>query len=1505
MLIKLGESISIRPEDIHPIEKLAGDSDLDIENRMYKFAQELKVIAPQAKDFLYFTCVMMHAAEAACINPDGSPKKLANGEVVSAHWEDVGDGVKWICNDPNIKPYKNNNCLVPGTDILMGDGGRKAIEDVVVGDEVITHNGRIRKVTQVFRHENDSKIYNLKVKGSSAISMTSEHPVFSMAGEDVRKKSIAEIRKVKDEFSWNKVHDIAPGDVIASPILDIVVESDLTPGQARLLGLFAAEGCFSKKHGKRQSASFTFGYHEKKIIELVKSIVEEEFPECSLQIREIPLRGVTAVTLTGYGIPEWFFYHIGEYSHEKRLSKELVFGSKEVKRQFLLGWLEGDGCITQGNKLVGISTSPHIAWQSWLMLKSIGVSTSIRKITTAKKLIQINKQYKEYPCRDHYRIEVYGANAQVVCGDDSVKYVLEDLAHKDFNYTFGNYTLQRVREVEVADYQGPVYNIEVEDDHSYIANGLVVHNSDSFPRLELKKAYKGWVGRPLCLDHQSQSVDKIRGVIVDTVYDDKRDRIIALCALDSKNYPDLADKVKTGVATNVSMGVAVGRAVCSECHKAARTEKEFCQHMRNKTRYAEINLDLSPLELSLVVAGADPGAKVKHIIASDVARAAELLSGYLQLKAEAKNVSTQDLESIKKDLIGLTKRVGELTSEETGKDDESDAVGPTRSRWSMGLDSSNESSTQLNVPEAFPTYASELQRAILGAHTKLASLQENLIRLSTRNEEPTMTQKNAYFLGTEEPTPGQKQYPVDPLNEKARLLDKNLQGPPPFPGVGDVEGSYPGDEKTKKDLQRLADEHERAMFRESALKKAREQLIAKGYMLGTEEPKPGQTTYSPDPLNEKARMQDKQMVGAPPFPGVGDVEGLFGDDMATKEKLSRASLRARFEKVAQPDGRINKSASRWVVFADNKPILAATVDQITKGNSDALYDAIATERFGKSLLSRIQTEGFHATASTLLKQAQPVPAAPAPAPAAPPAAPALPPAGDLEPPEDVGGEAGDPNKIVDDLEDLIDEMDQKLSDLRDKVSGPVAEDAEALEGVPPAGDEAFVDGAAPKSASQLQGMRKRVNGMLQEGISELTPVLAKHIRELRTAQSVYKEAYASMNDKQRNYLNELTISAVKDAKVRLADTRKLMEAVVKYAYGTAEIEKRAQAQAKISKKADMAIREALGLDPREEEEFKPYKDPEDLDIEEILAGIDDEEPEFVGEDIEIGPVTEEEEEEEEEDKDNSTFTTADGEKITLGPKALEGGTLSLDSLGSKEDRANARIKLAQKGLLGFNELSNMAHPGGSVSAVQAGNLDVKPTVPGAAFHVPKDLKDAMLELANMPPKVRKQAEMIHQLVSEGKMQASDVDQLVAHGIDADAVKYYKTYWGQAKDPQATEFASKLTQEHANAKKAEEMEGYKGTVKRAYDMANQMVAKGLISEAQVTSQVEDIMKWNDAGFESFKTILARQPSINKQASVPVVGLLDSGAVILPSFTEKTGSEHDIKAVFDGFFANKRY
>jgi len=142
------------------------------------------------------------------------------------------------------------------------------------------------------------------------------------------------------------------------------------------------------------------------------------------------------------------------------------------------------------------------------------------------------------------------------------------------------------------------------------------NNGDIFPETELLKAYKNWIGKPLCKDHVSSSVDGIRGVIVDTFYDPKFKRVHALFALDKKNYPDLARKVEAGYATNVSMGTAVGRSICSECQNVATVASEFCGHVQARTHYGEINLDLNPIELSIVVTGADPRAKIRKIVAS-------------------------------------------------------------------------------------------------------------------------------------------------------------------------------------------------------------------------------------------------------------------------------------------------------------------------------------------------------------------------------------------------------------------------------------------------------------------------------------------------------------------------------------------------------------------------------------------------------------------------------------------------------------------------------------------------------------------------------------------------------------------------------------------------------------------------------------------------------------------------------------------------------------------------
>jgi hypothetical protein len=100
------------------------------------------------------------------------------------------------------------------------------------------------------------------------------------------------------------------------------------------------------------------------------------------------------------------------------------------------------------------------------------------------------------------------------------------------------------------------------------------HNGDIFAESELLKAYKKWVGKPLCVDHKSDQVDAIRGIILDTYYDRLNKRVIALCALDKVSYPELARGVASGYKTCVSMGTRVGKAICYDCGQVATAERE-------------------------------------------------------------------------------------------------------------------------------------------------------------------------------------------------------------------------------------------------------------------------------------------------------------------------------------------------------------------------------------------------------------------------------------------------------------------------------------------------------------------------------------------------------------------------------------------------------------------------------------------------------------------------------------------------------------------------------------------------------------------------------------------------------------------------------------------------------------------------------------------------------------------------------------------------------------------
>jgi len=1516
MIIKFGENIS--GLTLESAESCAPLLTEEIVEEFSKIASGVRKIVPKSDDFLFFSAVMMHAAEASAINDDGSPKLLKNGEPVKVGWRvDANGSWKWETNDSNVKPYKN--CFVPGTKVLMSNGSVKNIEDVKAGDVVITHLGNSKKVLRTFITPHTGKLLKLQFSNGTEVVTTSNHEFYAAKDTNSRK-----LKNKKQVLNFYPAEELVKNDYVASPKLNIINEQEVKHDLAKLLGLFAAEGSYTKKDNKRYGIVFSYSKDEVNLINETKDLVFKLFnkkPTISFTSNKCDVR------LSSMKIANIFYNFVGEYSKDKTISESIVFNKdNEVKRQFILGWLEGDGCVDKlSGKIIGTTVSTNLASQVNLMLNSLNIQNGLFKYSEAKSFIG-DREIQGGP---GYRIKIPYNVGKVNFSDlsklNNFTKKVKEKVRSDFNNSYRFYKLLDKQEIN---YTGDVYNFEVEDDNSYCVGnvGYAVHNcnNDIFPESELILAHKKWTGKPLCIDHKSSSVDHVRGFIVDTYYDRKLKRVVALCALDKKNYPELAHKVSARVTPSVSMGTAVSTAICSDCGRIAKVEADFCNHMQQKTAYGEINIGLNPIELSIVVNPADPKAKIKHIIA-----AAENLNNYVKMKeAQLKkvaapefsasfnlsdydkdngngqntsfNIRTNTLESFLKDLNNVIEKLKEKadsyesSDKDSSEEEDSNNASDADSVLAMGLPASEKFASK------------DFDKVLESISNKLDLIKKSFDKIL---DEENMSVKKAYYQGTEEPTPGEVKYDKDPKNEDLREKgDKQME----VDDMGGADGMHPGvksvnmsELERKKMLARAAAE-ERAMKRAAIVEMAKEGLRKDSYFHGgggVNEPTPGKTKYPADKTNEDLRDEDKHMVGKKPFPDVGDVNKLYSDDLKKKQMLSRAGLTAKFVKASSNSGAVDLNVSGWEVYNDSKLVLKASVNELCGGRGNLFYDSIATEDFGKKLITQVKTAGANGVAK-MYKIAQD----PAAMPAAPPAEAPMPDMG--MPPADMPAEAP-PADAPADVEDpkqkasrLSDEALNVVSDLKEAVKALSEEQANMAAPVADGGAE------LPKTASfsdrALQSMRKDLNPELASELKACIAELKDNLGELDQVHELCQRRVVTASTS--GLANSLFEDVFDTTKESLAKAYSLMDAFVKYAKGVDALVKQAQVDGDLDgedsddmifdesvhtgKDADYGFDEDLhGL-----EDLSVGDDEGDtlgLDLDDSLTDSDDlmDLGEDSGEDVDSLNLEDSEEDLSDDfgeeltldDDSDLDADESDANDLTMSKDALPlvdkskltpGTNIRVASLKTKKDRMVARAKLAADTMkMKISPLLHDAHPKGSV----------KPKFEGGAsdgLDVVEDLEDqhdAMMKAVNAPVKVRKEAEMIHKLISEGSLSVEDLDDLVARGADKETIAYYKKYYGEVDG--GSEFAAELLKDHAKASLQETLETEKVKLSRAYALAYEMAEKGLCENSMksIANKVDEIVKYNDEGFESLKTIVASMKPIGKTASrLPSVGQLNSFA-----------------------------
>ncbi|MEM5782229.1 MAG: adenosylcobalamin-dependent ribonucleoside-diphosphate reductase [Candidatus Aenigmatarchaeota archaeon] len=239
----------------------------------------------------------------------------------------------------------------------------------------------------------------------------------------------------------------------------------------RLVGYWLAEGSLSDRYkGKPSVVRFTFSSKESKYAYDVIKIMKEKF---NLSARKEVNENQHTIQLRFHSnIVASFFECLFRRGFEKKdLPEWMMTLPKEKQFQLLIGIFRGDGCYYQGTKqdIIFLQiTNEQLAYKIWSILGRLGFYFNILKIH--QKL-----------GKDAYRI----SSSPSEC-EELVKNAFENRRfrkRKSFPQyiKYKNLILRPIKKIQKVFYDGVVYNLEVLDDHSFVANGISVHNCYVLP----------------------------------------------------------------------------------------------------------------------------------------------------------------------------------------------------------------------------------------------------------------------------------------------------------------------------------------------------------------------------------------------------------------------------------------------------------------------------------------------------------------------------------------------------------------------------------------------------------------------------------------------------------------------------------------------------------------------------------------------------------------------------------------------------------------------------------------------------------------------------------------------------------------------------------------------------------------------------------------------------------------------------------------------------------------
>ena len=394
-------------------------------------------------------------------------KDLNFGDMTKIDWEKFPDCDILFYSTP---------CFVAGTLVLTSEG-YKPIEDVRECDFVLTHNNRYNKVVEIGKKPS-SDIIKVRSMMFDEVCCTPNHPFY--AREMYRKGHLGE--RTFREPIWKPAGDLTKKDYLGMVVnqyseipawdgvslhrgthWDVVntISSLLENEQFwYIMGRYIGDGW--QRNDKMHKAIIIACNSEKK--DSLLNAIDSLGWKYTLTQEKTCGR----VTIYGKELCE-FVNRYGKYAYGKCIDAGTMHLPVRLLTSFLNGYIDSDGCFVDGE---------------------FRITTVSREL--AYGLMQIIAKCHKRPSRLYKtdRPEKYIIDGREVSQRNTYVVVWHtDTRKQDKAFYEDGYVWFPIKEVVKTNKHEFVYNMEVEDDHSYTANGAIVHNCQSVSAAGLQHGF--------------------------------------------------------------------------------------------------------------------------------------------------------------------------------------------------------------------------------------------------------------------------------------------------------------------------------------------------------------------------------------------------------------------------------------------------------------------------------------------------------------------------------------------------------------------------------------------------------------------------------------------------------------------------------------------------------------------------------------------------------------------------------------------------------------------------------------------------------------------------------------------------------------------------------------------------------------------------------------------------------------------------------------------------------